>query len=264
MSTVLRSEIDKFFKDAARWWDENGPFKPLHRLNPARMRYIRAQIDAHFGLDGESLKPFEGLSILDVGCGGGLVCEPLARLGAAVTGIDADPVAIGVAQEHAEISGLDISYLNESTEALLSSSRQKPGSSADQEDPGLRRADGLKFDVVLALEIIEHVDNPAEFVQSVTNLLKPGGLAVFSTLNRTPKSFALGIVAAEHILRIVPRGTHEWKKFVRPSELAKWLRGAELSPADISGLVMNPLSGEFKISKNDMEVNYFMTARHEG
>lgn len=252
MSTVLRSEIDKFSKDAHGWWDEDGAFAPLHRLNPARMCYIRAQVDAHFGLDGESLKPFKGLSILDIGCGGGLVCEPLARLGANVTGIDADPVAIKVAEEHAGISGLDISYLNESTESFLSSSRRKPGSSSD-----------FRFDVVLALEIIEHVDNPSEFVQSIAKLLKPGGLAVFSTLNRTPKSFALGIIAAEHVMRIVPRGTHDWKKFVRPSELAKWLRGAELSPADISGLVMNPLSGEFKILKNDLTVNYFMTAQHQ-
>lgn len=261
MSTVLRSEIDKFSKDASAWWDENGAFAPLHRLNPARMRYIRTQIDAHFGLDEQCLKPFEGLSILDVGCGGGLVCEPLARLGANVTGIDADPVAIEVAQDHAEISGLNISYLNESTESLLSP--RKRGSSPAKA-PRLRGGDNIQYDVVLALEIIEHVDNPAEFVQSIAKLLKPGGLAVFSTLNRTPKSFALGIVAAEHVMRLVPRGTHDWKKFVRPSELAKWLRGTALSPVDASGLVMRPLSGEFEISKTDLAVNYFMTARHQG
>ncbi len=260
MSTVVRSEIDKFSKDAPAWWDEKGAFAPLHRLNPMRMRYIRAQVDAHFGLDGESLKPFEGLSILDVGCGGGLVCEPLARLGAMVTGIDADPVAIEVAKEHAEQSGLNISYLNESTESLLSP--RKRGLSA--KGPRLRGGDNIQFDVVLALEIIEHVDNPAEFVQSIAKLLKPGGLAVFSTLNRTPKSFVLGIVAAEYVVRLVPRGTHDWKKFVRPSELAKWLRGAALSPVDASGLVMRPLSGEFEISKTDLAVNYFMTARHQG
>jgi 2-polyprenyl-6-hydroxyphenyl methylase/3-demethylubiquinone-9 3-methyltransferase len=261
MSTVLRSEIDKFSKDAPAWWDEKGAFAPLHRLNPARMGYIRGQIDAHFGLDRESLTPFKGLSILDVGCGGGLVCEPLARLGADVTGIDADPVAIEVAKEHAEVSGLDISYKNTSAESLLSSSRRKPGSSLNPKDPGLRRGDGQGFDVVLALEIIEHVDNPAEFVKTIGKLVKPGGLVIFSTLNRTPKSFALGIVAAEYVMRIVPRGTHEWRRFVRPSELAKWVREAGQSPMDVSGLVMRPLSGKFEISKNDMAVNYFMMAR---
>lgn len=238
MSTILKSEVDKFSKDAPRWWDEKGPFAPLHRLNPARMGYIRAQICTHFGLDETSLKPFKGLSMLDVGCGGGLVCEPLARLGAEVTGIDADPVAIETARDHAKQSGLEIDYQNRAAENIKT-----------------------KYDVVLALEIIEHVESPAEFVKSISKLVKPDGLVIFSTLNRTPKSFALGIVAAEYVMRIVPCGTHSWRRFVKPSELARHMRTAGMEPKNISGLVLSPLSGEFKISENDTAVNYFITGR---
>ncbi|MGB4106876.1 MAG: bifunctional 2-polyprenyl-6-hydroxyphenol methylase/3-demethylubiquinol 3-O-methyltransferase UbiG [Alphaproteobacteria bacterium] len=238
MSTILKSEVEKFSKDAPLWWDEKGPFAPLHRLNPARMGYIRAQIGAHYGLGETGLKPFKGLSMLDVGCGGGLVCEPLARLGAEVTGIDADPVAIETAKTHAAQSGLEIDYQNRAAENIKE-----------------------KYDVVLALEIIEHVEDPAAFVKTISKLVKPGGLVIFSTLNRTPKSFALGIVAAEYVMRIVPRGTHSWRRFVKPSELARHMRAAGMEPKNISGLVLSPLSGEFKISENDTGVNYFMTAR---
>lgn len=238
MSTVLKGEVEKFSKDAPRWWDENGPFAPLHRLNPARMGYIRGQVCGHFSLSETDLKVFKGLSMLDVGCGGGLVCEPLARLGADVTGIDADPVAIETAQEHAEVSGLEIDYQYRAAENLKT-----------------------KYDVVLALEIIEHVEDPAQFVKTISKLVKPGGLVIFSTLNRTPKSFALGIVAAEYVLNIVPRGTHSWRRFVKPSELARHLRAAGMEPKNISGLVLSPLSGEFKISENDTDVNYFMSGQ---
>ncbi|MGB4056960.1 MAG: bifunctional 2-polyprenyl-6-hydroxyphenol methylase/3-demethylubiquinol 3-O-methyltransferase UbiG [Alphaproteobacteria bacterium] len=237
MSTVLTAEIEKFSKDADRWWDENGPFAPLHRLNPARMSYIRQQICAHYTLSQTNLKPFKTLKILDVGCGGGLVSEPMARLGASITGIDADPIAIPVAKKHAEQSNLKINYSNQEIKDLQST-----------------------FDVILALEIIEHVENPTDFVKSVAKALKPGGLAIFSTLNRTPKSYALGIVAAEYILRLVPRGTHEWQRFLKPSELASHIRKAGMEPADVSGLIYRPLSREFEISKNDVAVNYFMTA----
>ncbi len=237
MSTILKTEIEKFSKDAGHWWDENGPFKPLHRLNPTRMGYIRSQICKHYDLSTTDLKPFRGLSVLDVGCGGGLVCEPLARLGADVTGIDADGVAIEVAKEHAAQSGLKISYANKAAENLKE-----------------------KFDVVLALEIIEHVQDPAEFVKTIAKLVKPGGMVIFSTLNRTPKSYAFGIVAAEYILNIVPRGTHRWKSFVKPSELAKFCTRAGLTPKDISGMIFSPLSNDFKISKNDMGVNYLLSA----
>jgi 2-polyprenyl-6-hydroxyphenyl methylase/3-demethylubiquinone-9 3-methyltransferase len=239
MSTVLKGEVEKFSKDAPGWWDENGPFAPLHRLNPARMGYIRGQICGHFGLSETDLKPFKGISMLDVGCGGGLVCEPLARLGADVTGIDADPVAIETAQAHAKVSGLEIDYRQGAAENLKT-----------------------KYDVVLALEIIEHVEDPAQFVKTIAKLVKPGGLVIFSTLNRTPKSFALGIVAAEYVLNIVPRGTHSWRRFVKPSELARYMRASGMEPKNISGLVLSPLSGEFKISGSDTGVNYFMTANN--
>ncbi len=235
--SIKQKEIEKFSKDAPQWWDEHGPFAPLHRLNPARLQYIRAQIDGHYGLDVKSLKPFKELKILDIGCGGGLTSEPLARLGADVTGIDADPVAIELARKHAGQSGLKIEYLNIAAEDLK-----------------------IKYDAVLALEIIEHVQDPGSFVKNCAKLVKPGGIIIFSTLNRTAKSFALGIVAAEYVLQWVPRGTHEWKKFIRTSELSKFARGAGLRPQNISGLVYSPLENDFRISETDMSVNYFLTA----
>ncbi|MEZ5813318.1 MAG: bifunctional 2-polyprenyl-6-hydroxyphenol methylase/3-demethylubiquinol 3-O-methyltransferase UbiG [Alphaproteobacteria bacterium] len=237
-NTVDYEEIQQFSKDAGRWWDENGPFKPLHALNPVRLSYIKTQICEHFGRDAAALTALEGLDILDVGCGGGLVCEPLARLGANVTGVDADGVAIEVAREHAEVGDLDITYHNKPVEEIEK-----------------------QFDVVLALEIIEHVAEPAAFVQSISKLMKPEGLAIFSTLNRNPKSFLLGIVAAEYILRWVPHGTHSWKKFVRPSELSRMARGAGLKPQDITGLVFNPVKNEFALSKSDLDVNYLLACK---
>jgi len=236
MSSIDTQEIDNFSKDAANWWDENGPFKPLHRLNPVRISYIKKQVCQHFARDEKSLKSLEKLSVLDVGCGGGLVCEPLTRLGANVTGADADPIAIETAKDHAKNSGLKINYQNKPAEEIKK-----------------------QFDVVLALEIIEHVQNPEEFVQNISKLVKPGGIAIFSTLNRNPKSFLFGIVAAEYLLRWVPRGTHNWKKFIRPSELVKMTRPTGLEPHDITGLVFNPLLNEFALSKNDLDVNYLLS-----
>jgi 2-polyprenyl-6-hydroxyphenyl methylase / 3-demethylubiquinone-9 3-methyltransferase len=235
-SSVAREEVEKFSKDAPRWWDENGPFAPLHRLNPARLAYIREQICKHYELDTTSLKALDGLKIVDIGCGGGLVCEPVARMGAIVTGLDADPVAIETAKAHATSSALSITYENKAAEDTKTT-----------------------FDVVLALEIIEHVKDPVEFVESCAKLVKPGGMLIFSTLNRTPKAFALGIVAAEYILRWLPRGTHDWKKFVKPSELTKYIRNCYLQPVDISGLIYNPLKNDFEISKTDINVNYLLT-----
>ncbi len=237
MNTVLQSEVQKFSKDSAHWWDPNGPFKPLHRLNPVRLGYIKDQICSHYERDKNSLKPFRDLKIIDVGCGGGLVCEPMARLGAHVTGLDADVQAIDVAKDHAKQSGQKISYQNKTSDDI------------DEQ-----------FDVVLALEIIEHTQDQGYFVKSCSNLVKPGGLIIFSTLNRTAKSFALGIIAAEYILNWVPKGTHEWKKFVKPSELARFIRQASLKPQNISGLIFNPLNGEFQMHNNDVDVNYFLTA----
>lgn len=236
-STVDPDEIQHFSKDSGQWWDENGPFAPLHRLNPVRMKFIRDAVAGHYGLATDKMSPLKGLKVLDIGCGGGLVCEPLARMGATVTGIDADQTAIGVAAAHAKAGGLGVDYKVEST-------------------------DGFKgqFDVVLALEIVEHVASVDKFVDECVGLCKPGGLIVFSTLNRTPKSFALGVVAAEYILRWVPAGTHDWKKFVKPSELGASLRHAGATPMDVKGMRLHPLKNEFEIVENDVAVNYFMTA----
>ncbi len=238
-NTVDQKEIQAFSKDAAQWWDPAGPFAPLHRLNPVRMGYIRGRICDHFGLEQNDLKPFKNLKILDVGCGGGLVCEPLARLGGTVTGLDAAPVAIEAAKDHAKASGLSITY------------RAEPSDNHK----------GGPYDVITALEIIEHVSDTHAFIASLRKLLKPGGILIVSTLNRTGKSYALGIVAAEYILGWVPKGTHDWKKFVKPSELAALLRAHDLAPSETAGLVFNPLGGDFTISKTDLDVNYLMVAK---
>lgn len=235
-STVDEAEIRHFSQDSAHWWDENGPFRPLHRANPVRLKYIKAQVCRHFGRDALALDALEGLKILDVGCGGGLVCEPLSRLGAEVTGLDADANAIEAAKTHAAQGGLVIDY--------------RCMDAVDLNE---------KFDVVLALEIIEHVPSPEEFIEMAAGKIVPGGLVIFSTLNRTPKSFALGIVGLEYILRWVPRGTHDWKKFVKPSEIARAARANGLTPGNVCGLTYNPLKGEFALSQTGTDVNYFLT-----
>ncbi len=241
MGTVNQKEIAQFAKDSSHWWDEDGPFKPLHRLNPVRLSYIKEQICDAWSLDRQSLKPFKGISILDIGCGGGLVCEPMARLGAEVTGVDADQNAVSVAEEHARLSGLDIQYKATSTDVMVKSKE--------------------KFDVVLALEIVEHVDDVDKFVHDCVDLCKSTGIIIFSTLNRTPKSFLLGKVAAEYILRWVPAGTHDWKKFLKPSELAKAIRQAGGEVISTEGMVFDPVRAEFKRSANDLAVNYFIAVR---
>jgi 2-polyprenyl-6-hydroxyphenyl methylase/3-demethylubiquinone-9 3-methyltransferase len=241
MHTVDAKEIEIFAKDSSRWWDEDGPFRPLHRLNPVRLSYIKDRICDAYGCDDKSLKPYKGLSILDIGCGGGLVCEPMARLGADVTGIDADRNAIAVAAAHAAQSGLGIDYRAVSTDGLIASDR--------------------KYDVVLALEIVEHVADVERFVGHCMALCKPGGIVVFSTLNRTPKSFLLGKIAAEYILGWVPKGTHDWKKFLKPSELAGAIRRASGEVLNIEGMVFDPLKGDFKRSTRDVDVNYFIAAK---
>lgn len=240
MHTVDAKEIENFAKDSAFWWDENGPFRPLHRLNPVRLAYIKEQICSHFSLDPMGFKTYRGLSILDIGCGGGLVCEPMARLGGDVTGIDADRNAIAVAQTHAKGGGLNIEYRAASTDDL--------------------RHEQKTHDVVLALEIVEHVADVDAFVRDCANLCKPGGMIVFSTLNRTPRSFVLGKIAAEYILGWVPKGTHNWKKFLKPSELARSVRRAGGEPSNIEGMIFDPVSGSFKRSSHDVSVNYFMSA----
>lgn len=237
-STVLPEEINHFAKDSAHWWDENGPFKPLHKLNPERIRYIKEQVCAHFERLAEGASALDKLTILDIGCGGGLACEPLARLGAKVSGIDADAQAIAVAQEHAEKAGLKIAYENRTSEEL-----------------------NKKYDVVLALEVVEHVRDIGAFVRECARLVRPGGLVIFSTLNRTARSFALGIVATEYLLRWVPKGTHNWKQFVKPSELARYARKSGLEPQDVCGVFYNPVRDSFSMCAKDLDVNYFLVAR---
>ncbi len=242
MNTVDSQEIQNFSKDSDHWWDVNGPFRPLHRLNPVRLSYLKKQICGHYTLDTENIQPYTGLDIIDIGCGGGLVCEPMTRLGGNTTGLDADENAISVAKDHAKLSKLDIDYQSTTSEELAKT--------------------GKKFDVVLALEIIEHVADKNVFVKNVVDLCKPNGLIIMSTLNRTGKSFALGIIAAEYILRWVPQGTHNWKKFVKPSELNRLLKESGASPYDISGLAFNPLKNDFHLAPHDTDVNYFMSARN--
>ena len=235
MNNVRQEEIDQFSEDSSHWWDPNGPFKPLHKLNPVRVEYIRNMILGHFGS-----KKLNKLSLVDVGCGGGLVCEPFARQGLSVSGLDADENAINVANEHAIQQGLNINYQVNLIEDVKKT-----------------------YDVVLALEIIEHVPEPEKFVQDCLRICKPGGIIIFSTLNRTAKSYALGIVAAEYILNWVPKGTHNWKQFIKPSELAKWVRENKAEVKEISGLRYHPLSDRFSMDAKDVDVNYFLVAGEE-
>ena len=241
-ATVDREEIARFATHAASWWDPAGSFRPLHRLNPARLDFIRSALDAHFGRDKRSLTPFAGLSLCDVGCGGGLIAEPMVRLGFAVSAIDADADAIAVAREHAAASGLDIDYRSDTAESLAADKRQ--------------------FDVVLALELIEHVADPVMLLAACSALIKPGGAFVGATLNRTPQSYALAIVGAEYVMRWLPRGTHDWRRFLRPSEFVLGLRRAGLKATQLKGLRYRPLSGDWAQS-DDLSVNYLVMAVKE-
>ncbi|KGB83716.1 MAG: bifunctional 2-polyprenyl-6-hydroxyphenol methylase/3-demethylubiquinol 3-O-methyltransferase UbiG [Pseudomonadota bacterium] len=235
-TTVDAAEVAKFEAMAAEWWDPNGKFKPLHMLNPCRLDYITAQIAAEFGRDLSGPAPFAGLRLLDIGCGGGLLAEPMARLGARVTGADAAAGNIPVAQVHAAQSGLEIDYRHTTAEALAEA--------------------GEVFDVVLNMEVIEHVASPPAFLAACRALLKPGGLMICSTINRTPKSFMAAIVGAEWVMRWLPKGTHEWGKFITPDELFALLEEAGLEPVDRKGCVFNPVSWSWSLSDRDLSVNY--------
>jgi 2-polyprenyl-6-hydroxyphenyl methylase/3-demethylubiquinone-9 3-methyltransferase len=235
-TTIDPAEVAKFEAMAAEWWDPNGKFKPLHLMNPCRLDYITSQIAAEFDRSLAAHAPFAGLRILDIGCGGGLLSEPMARLGATVVGADAAPRNIPVAQVHAEQSGLTIDYRHTTAEDLA--------------------AAGEQFDVVLNMEVVEHVADPLAYLTACQQLLKPGGLMICSTLNRNPKSFLMAIIGAEWVMRWLPKGTHEWAKFITPDELYGLIRQAGLDPVDKKGMVFNPVSWRWAVSDRDLSVNY--------
>lgn len=240
MQTVDPAEVAKFEAMAAEWWDPNGKFKPLHMLNPCRLDYICAQIAAEYERDLNAPSPFHGLRILDIGCGGGLLSEPMARLGAKVLGADAAAGNIPIAASHAKQCGLAIDYRHTTAEALA--------------------ATGEKFDAVLNMEVIEHVADPAGFLKACHDLLNPGGVMVCSTINRNAKSFAMAIVGAEYIMRWLPPGTHDWNRFITPDELFELLKNAGLDPVDRKGFTFNPIAWNWSLSDRDLSVNYVTTS----
>jgi len=239
-TTANPEEVARFTAMADAWWDPTGKFRPLHQLNPARIQFIKDNVCRHFGLDATAAQPFKGLDVLDVGCGGGLLCEPMARLGANMTGIDAGEKNVEIAKIHAAQSGLDIDYRNVLPEDLAS--------------------EGERFDVVLNMEVIEHVADPELFMAASSSVLKEGGCMALSTMNRNVKSLLLGKVAAEYLLRWLPVGTHDWKKFVKPSELARLVRPHGLEFTDLQGMVYNPFRDTWSLSKTDLDVNYLAFA----
>ncbi len=239
-TTIDDAEVARFSAIADEWWDERGKFAPLHKLNPVRISYLRDQLIRHFSHDGASATPLNNLSLVDIGCGGGLISEPMARLGANVTGIDASPTNIAVASLHAKNAGVTVDYRATTAEQLA--------------------LEGKQFDIVFALEIIEHVADVKLFYDAITALVKPNGVLILSTLNRTAKSYALGIIGAEHVLRWLPKGTHTWSKFIKPSEMARDLRQRGFGVEDTMGITFSPLEWKFSLNAKDLDVNYLMVA----
>ncbi|MFZ9447420.1 MAG: bifunctional 2-polyprenyl-6-hydroxyphenol methylase/3-demethylubiquinol 3-O-methyltransferase UbiG [Alphaproteobacteria bacterium] len=238
-SSIDPDEIARFEAMAAEWWDPHGKFRPLHKFNPVRLAWIRDRLLARFGRAGAAPRPLQGLRILDIGCGGGLVSEPMARLGAEVVGVDASHRNVEVARIHAAQGGLAVDYRQGTAEDLL--------------------AAGERFDAVLSLEVVEHVADPAAFLGACAGLVSPGGALFVATINRTPQAFALAIVGAEYVLRWLPRGTHSWSKFVRPSEVAAALRPTGLELREFAGMSYNPLRDAWSAGR-DLGVNYIAYA----
>jgi 2-polyprenyl-6-hydroxyphenyl methylase / 3-demethylubiquinone-9 3-methyltransferase len=235
------AEVAKFSAMAADWWNPNGKFKPLHRFNPVRLKFIRERAERHFGLAPGLRTPLDGLRLLDIGCGGGLVCEPMARLGTSVTGVDASEANIKTALTHATEQGLKIDYRVGTAEGLLAAG-----------EPA--------FDIVLNLEVVEHVADPAQFLADTARLVKPGGLMIVATLNKTAKALATAVIGAEYILGWLPRGTHDWSKFLDPEDVRTPLKGAGLVIAETIGVAFQPITGQWKLS-GDTSVNYMVVAR---
>ncbi|TCD13708.1 bifunctional 2-polyprenyl-6-hydroxyphenol methylase/3-demethylubiquinol 3-O-methyltransferase UbiG [Oricola cellulosilytica] len=238
-TTIDADEIERFSRLAAEWWDPTGKFKPLHKFNPVRLRYIRETLIEHFRLDAHSPKPLAGLRVLDIGCGGGLLCEPMARLGAEVVGADASATNIEVAKIHAEQAGIAVDYRATTSEDL--------------------EAAGETFDVILNMEVVEHVADVDLFLKSCAAMVRPGGLMFVATINRTLKAYGLAIVGAEYLLRWLPRGTHQYEKLVKPDQIDAGLAGTGLTTVKRSGVVYNPLADEWNLSR-DMDVNYMVVA----
>jgi 2-polyprenyl-6-hydroxyphenyl methylase/3-demethylubiquinone-9 3-methyltransferase len=238
-STVDEAEVERFSRRAADWWDTRGPMAALHKFNPLRLAYTRDQAAERFGRDPKKLGCLEGLRMLDIGCGGGLLSEPLARLGAQMVGADPSEENIAVANAHAQASGVAVDYRATTAEDLA--------------------AQGERFDVVLAMEVVEHVIDVGAFVATCASMVKPGGLMIAATLNRTLKSFALAIVGAEYVLRWLPRGTHQWDKFVTPDELERAFEHAGLQVIGERGVIYNPFADRWQLS-SDMDVNYMLVA----
>jgi 2-polyprenyl-6-hydroxyphenyl methylase/3-demethylubiquinone-9 3-methyltransferase len=237
--SVDPSEIEKFSRMAAEWWDPTGKFAPLHKFNPVRLKFIRETVVTHFGRDGKSLRPFESFSLLDIGCGGGLLSEPMSKMGFKVTGVDPSEKNIGTARAHAAQSGAIVGYRASDAEALV--------------------AEGLTFDVVLNMEVVEHVADLRGYLESTAALVRPGGLMFVATLNRTLKALALAKVAAEYILRWLPPGTHDWEKFVEPEKLRAMLEGTGLKVLKTQGISFDPLGWDWRLS-GDTGVNYMVVA----
>ncbi len=238
-STIDQAEVDRFSAMASEWWDPSGKFRPLHKFNPVRLAYIRDQVTAHFGGDPKSHQPMKGLRVLDIGCGGGLLCEPMARMGAEVIGADASETNIEIARIHAAQSGIDIDYRAVPAETLA--------------------ANGELFDIVLNMEVVEHVADVDLFLSSCAQMVKPGGLMFVATINRTFKALALAIVGAEYVLRWLPRGTHQYDKLVRPEEIQEPLKRAGLETIETTGVFYTPLTDRWALSR-DMDVNYMLVA----